>query len=75
MTELWGVIWTRGDEVAEPTWYDSKEEAISEWNQRGDKYWHCPLVTTEIGPVTVKKQLTASPFEAGYDNFYYHEDA
>lgn len=72
--EIWGVIWTREDvkPTDEVCWYSTKEEAISEYNGRGDKYWHCPLVKATITtPETV--HVAPSPFEYGYDNFYYRE--
>lgn len=73
--EIWGVIWTRDDVKPEDevTWYSSKDEAVSEYNRRGDKYWHCPLVIADVYPHVVVHEAP-SPFEHGYDNFYYREE-
>jgi hypothetical protein len=74
---IWGVIWTREDVQPddEVTWYDSKEEAVDEYNGRGDKYWRCPLVRATVNPPVVMAEMIVSPFEAGYDNFYYRPES
>lgn len=74
--EVWGIIWARGDVKPddEVTWYSSKDEAVREFNGRGDKYWHCPLVMANMNPPVVIHEAPC-PFDHGYDNFYYTDEA
>ncbi len=75
MNEIWGVIWTR-DEVKpddEVTWYESKDEAVREFNGRGDNYWHCPIVRATVNPPVVMHSAPC-PFDHGYDDFYFPQE-
>ena len=75
---VWGIVWVRDeqDENNEPSWYESEDDAVYEYNQRGDKYWASRLVTGTITSVEVKHDgyNSVPPWGRDYDGNYYLQE-
>lgn len=77
---VWGIVWVRDEQDLnnEPSWYESEDDAVYEFNQRDDKYWASRLVTGEIVNIkTVHDGLVyngyrpCAPWERNYEGHYY----
>jgi len=77
-TEIWGIIWTRDGNNTEPSWYETKEDAVAEYNSRDDKYWPSYLVVGRIADISIVHSSNPAgppPWERDYECHYYQDPA